>query len=196
MDAKVKVNIEGLKRFAKDVERGLKTGAKPIGDAFRQWAVRYRSAMQERFDAFSKGGGDWAPLKPATIAARRHGKGGKYKRGKKALGAAIATGGGQVSILRDTGVLFNTLSPEFIGAPGQHQKTIPYGIEVGFGGSAKHPKGGVTIADIASYHQEGKGPLPKREILVDPPPRVVEKMADDMERALLRLIKENQVKSG
>ena len=41
------------------------------------WARRFRSWAQERFDQASKGGGDWAPLKASTLGGRRLGGGTK-----------------------------------------------------------------------------------------------------------------------
>jgi hypothetical protein len=91
--------------------------------------------------------------------------------------------------LRDTGLLFAALSPIFAGAPGALQEFIKFGIRVGYGGPQKHSLGQTTsmatIADIASFHQNGFGTkLPQREIIVNPPPDVIQDMADDMTKAL------------
>jgi len=59
---------------------------------------------------------------------------------------------GSVEILRDTGLLFNSLSD---GSPGFIQQLNPLGITVG------------SNINYASYHQQGDG-VPKREILVPP----------------------------
>jgi hypothetical protein len=94
------------------------------------------------------------------------------------------------SILRDTGILMNTLSPT-LGMPGQIEEGIPYGVLVGIGGSDPHDGGGfVTIADIAMFHQFGGGNLPKREILVEPSDDVIESMTDDMLRAVAKIIQD------
>lgn len=191
MQPRVSITLElgPMKRFAERVHRSLRSGAPgPIRDAIKQWAYRYFAFTQARFDRMSKGGG-WTPLAASTIRARRHGRGGGYKRGKRALARAKATGGGRVSTLRDTGTLFNTLDPTFSGRPGQHRKNIPYGVEVGFGGPGRHPKGRATIADIATFHQFGGPRLPKREILVLPPRRIINKMADDLQRGVNREIR-------
>lgn len=184
MPGDVKVNLKPLERFSRLIHDGLRLGTGPIADAVRQWAVRYRSFAQERFDRYSKGGGDWPSLKLATIRRRRHGKGGRYKRGAKAHKKALATGGGQISMLRDTGTMFRALSPVFGRTPGQLQELIPFGIRVGFGGPAGHPGGPITVAELAEIHHEGKGNVPAREIIVDPPQSVTDRMATDARRGI------------
>ncbi len=195
-----KINVNGLEKMSREVRLGLRSSTPgPMLDMRKQWAFRYRGAMRERFDRFSKGGGDWEGLKASTIARRRHGGKGRFKRGRKALAKAKEGGGGQVSILRDTGQLFTVLSAVFARLPGQLERAIPFGILVGFGGSArKKTRGGktgkATIAEIASYHQEGEGNLPQRKILVEPSQTVQNAMASDAERAMKKIINRSQVR--
>ena len=166
----VKINLDGLKRFASSISDDLRgSGNGPIRAVFRQWAARYRSFIQERFVRNSRGGG-WQPLSPKTIARRRG-------------------GGTNAAILRDTGTLFMAMTPTF-GRPGGIQKDVPFGVTVGYGGPSKHPKGAASIADIAHFHQSGAGNLPARPIIVEPDARVQEQMAGDMERGIGRLVKE------
>ena len=186
LKATTKVNLKGLDQFLNELDHDLRaggqlTGGSPISNAIKQWAVRYRSFIQERFVLFSRGGGDWAPLKPATIKRRRKGRG-------SGLIAAI---------LRDTNTMFAALNPEFTGKPGAIQEKIPFGVRVGFGGPGRYSKRGkvgkATIADIASFHQRGAGHLPKREIIVEPSQKVVDLMAEDMRRALKRLAEDAKI---
>lgn len=174
----VRVNLKPLERFADAVHRGLASTTGPILKALKQWAARYRGFSRERFDRFSKGGGTWPPLKPSTKRGRRKGKRG--------------TGGRTFSILRDTGTLFGALDVVFTHQPGALEETIPFGIRAGFGGPARHPKGKATIADIAEFHQEGKGVVPEREIIVDPNQRTIDAMARDMLRAVEQLRKDSE----
>jgi len=199
----VSVNLSKLHRFKGIVVEQLTGGYGPINDALKLWGVRYRSWAQQRFNAFSKGGGDWKPLADSTIAKRRRGTKSNQQKLKEIWSARVALHkkdsktadvlGGQVSILRDTGLLFNALSPMFVGAPGALERRIKFGIRVGYGGPQKHTlgvKGAATIADIASFHQKGHLPhLPKREIIVNPPMQVVDMMALDIERAIERIAK-------
>lgn len=183
--ATVKVDLKPLIQFRKNVDQDLRSGGQqsggsPIANAIKQWAVRYRAYIQERFYNYSLGGGDWPPLKISTIRARR---GRKVKRGRSKIGLSAA-------ILRDTGTLFNALSPEFVNKPGAIQEDIPFGVRVGYGGPGtytKKHKGNATIADIANFHQIGAGHLPIREIIVPPSEHVIELMQQDMERALTKM---------
>lgn len=92
--------------MAEDLKKAIERG--DIDDVIAlvatKWGARYRSFVQERFDIFSKGGGDWPPLKASTVARRRKGR----KKSKKP----------RATILRDTNTLFTALQPQFRGAPG------------------------------------------------------------------------------
>lgn len=78
--ANVKVNLDGLKQFSAALSANLAaTENGPIRRAMRQWAVRYRGFVQQRFVTNSRGGGDWPGLSLATIYARRTGRGAKAK---------------------------------------------------------------------------------------------------------------------
>ena len=105
---------------------------------FKTWAVVYRGFASTRFAKYSRGGGDWPPLKS------REG-----------------------SILRKTGLLFNALQPAFPGNGGLAIRA-GLSIVVGYGGAAKHGKGKAKIADIAEFHQLGGPRLPQRKIIVQP----------------------------
>lgn len=163
MSKDVKVNLKPLHVTAANLPRKV----------YRLWGERYRAYIQDRFDRFSKGGGNWIKLSEATIARRRKGK-----KGASGLLAAI---------LRNTSIMFNAVSARFRSRPGQLQKDIPFGVVTGFGGSHRHPGGKATIADIASFHQEGvntgKVKIPARPIIVDPDKRTLDLMADDVLRA-------------
>ena len=185
---RVDVDLRGLKQFESEVREGLRDGVGPIRDAFTQWQARYVAFLRERFVKNSRSNWPWPPLAQSTIHRRRHGKGGRFKRGKRAYEKALASGGGQVAILRDTGTLLAALDVRWDGAPGKLNEIIPYGVRVGFGGPARHPEGDATIADIARFHQEGRGRLPQREIIVDPPGDLLRQMADDIHRAIERII--------
>lgn len=162
------IRLKGLKQFKSDVTQNQSEG--PIRTAIRQWGFRYRGAMQERFVKFSRGGGNWPPLKY------------KRKRGERKRAA----------ILRDTNTMFGALNPAFISAPGQYQEDISWGIKVGYGGPSGYVKGksAATVADVAEFHQTGAGHLPVRKTIVIPEPRVINSMANDMQRALIKLGKQ------
>ena len=147
---KVTVKIPGLHRFSKVVA----SGEGQIRKAYGQWALRYRSFIQRRFNDYSRGAGDWPKL--------------KYRQG---------------SILRDTNTLFTALTPTLSPPKGSINRMLEDGIEVGFGGNASHPAG-ATIAQLAFWHQTGAGNLPVREIIVPPDSATVRDMVQDMQRAV------------
>lgn len=167
----VKIDLDGLKRALSNIS------PEQMAPVFRNWGRVYSSFLYERFDKFSKGGGDWKPLAESTIMARRHGMGGRYKRGRKAYNKAKASGGGQVSILRDTGILLNALDPT-MKAPGNRREVTRDGIIVGFGGKDKHPGTDLTIVKLAEYHQTGGGRLPARPIIVEPDTKTMQKLRE------------------
>ena len=173
MPPDVKLNLKPLRRLKDGVSNGLRNPSEqnPVRDAIKQWAARYRSFVQLRFDKFSKGSGNWKPLALSTIRRRRKGKG----KGRRA------------SILRDTNTLFTVLNPTFTNRPGQLQKNIPFGVTVGYGGPGRYPGGKATVVDIASFHQKGSRFLPKREIIVQPDGKTLRAMADDMITAFRKL---------
>ena len=87
--ATVKIKLTRLEKYRTQVKADLNNQANgPVRKAMKQWGVRYRSFAQERFDAFSKGGGDWPPLAPSTIARRRAAQSSRKKpKPSKELGA-------------------------------------------------------------------------------------------------------------
>lgn len=176
MSQDVRVNLKPLKNLTTGVTEGLRNpqSASHIRDVLKKWAVRYRSFAQLRFDRFSKGRGDWQPLAPSTLRRRRKGK----RKGVR-----------KAAILRNTGTLFAVLDPTFTNQPGQLEKNIPFGVTVGYGGPGRYPKGRATIADIASFHQEGGPHLPKRELIVTPDSRTLNAMAGDMTAAFRKYTK-------
>lgn len=198
--ATVSVDLSSLKKFGVSIDAQLHHREQGhITKAFKQWAARYRSFVQERYDRFSKGGGNWAPLSWRTLLARRKGKGRKKfnlvkARRDKATGAKrgqlerFAASMIKASILRDLGILYTVLSPTFKSSPGAIEDNIPFGVSVGYGGPHKHAGGGkATIADIAMFHQIGAGNLPVRQIIVPPAISVLSQMTGDMDRAIKKM---------
>jgi hypothetical protein len=152
----VKITMTSLTAYKKVVNTQLKSGSPGVlTDVFKQWAIRYRSFIQQRYNKYSRGGGDWAPLKQATIDAK-----------------------GSSGILIDTGLMFSALTPVWQSPPGGINRFITGGVEVGFGGEAGRPDGLLTIAELAAIHQE------TRPIIVQPDNDTMEGCARDLERAL------------
>lgn len=166
------LNLRPMKRF----QATVKAQSGPVKKALKQWVAIYRAFVQERFDKYSKGGGDWPPLSPKTIAARRKAR--KKKKGRRA--------GRIAAILVDTGTLKGGLHPR-IRKPGRFDRKIPFGVEVGFGGPDKHLTAKkLTIAALARIHHFGLGKVPARPIIVEPDSHTRDLMIKVMEKALER----------
>jgi hypothetical protein len=178
-DRTVKLDITPLLRFEREwlKQHGTATFQGEIGKMWQQIGAVYLSFTRKRFIKFSKGGGSWPPLKRQRSKDRKAAKR-AWKRGKIPRMAAI---------LRDTGTLLNALT---IGQPGNKFNRVSYGIQVGFGGPSRHGKGKATIRDIAVFHNEGRGHLPKREILVEPEQQTTNRIISIMRAAINGLGKE------
>jgi len=186
----VTIKLEGLEHFQTAVTQQLNGYNGPIRRVLKLWAVRYRSFAQQRFALYAKGGGDWQQLAASTLKKRRVGKQSNVQKLRNIYSkSSINIQGVKPAILWDTGVLFAVLTPVFVGSPGAIEDDIPNGVRVGYGGPQKYTKrGSATIADIASFHQNGNLPrLPQRKIIVDPPSTLITTMTNDMQEAMQKL---------
>src|SRR5688572_9781218 len=117
----VYVEMSGIHRFQEEIDSQLRGDSEgPVNDAVRQWGARAKGFLQERYEKFSRGGGDWAPLAESTKASRRN-------EDKESI-----------AILIDTGVLVGALNPLVDTTPGQLNRRIPFGIIIGYGGGDPH----------------------------------------------------------
>ncbi len=169
--ATVTLSISGLEKFTKQIESDTSPALKKT---LKQWGARYRGWVTRRFIKFSKGQGNWPPLKLSTILRRKKGKGKS----------------GTVAILRDTGQLLQALAP-MLGQPGQLERYEGFGVVLGYNDSAMHMGSKVTIGDIAAFHNYGMGNNPVRLILEIPDPETLKKMAEDAERNFSKEAKDN-----
>lgn len=148
-----------------------------VGRAIQaRMGVQALSLIRERFVVLARGGsyeGDrWPPLKPATIAARRKTRA-DISGHKRAVKAAVSSGrkpptalayfgSRDVEILRDTGLLLNSLSP---AGPGQDSPATPeqiFGIGPGIVAVGTRRQGAVAH----HYGVPGRG-LPRRSLWPD-----------------------------
>ena len=128
----------------------------------RRIARRMRRQWFDRFDRFSRGGGNWKSTN------RRRGSRGRNR----------------AKILRKTQTLIKALSPVFRGLPGQWEKINGNSVETGYGGSARHPEAKMTGLSLARIHNEGLGIMPRRQIIVQPNAETRRLMIEDGERIL------------
>ena len=128
--------------------------------AMKDLAFIYLADTRKRYVKFSRGGGDWKALKPATIRNRRKGK-----KTKKTPRGSSGTGNKNAQILRDTGLLLNSLTP---GTTGSLVRRIgATKIRVGYS-TARHPNTKMTFQELADIHHRGLGNVPARPIFVEP----------------------------
>ena len=153
MASRVHLRLPGLKALIKL----FVAGRNPTYERMMiQLAAVYQADMRKRYNKFSRGGGDWAPLKKSTL------------RGRK--------GKGKQSILADTGLLRNALT---FGGRGSVLKMVDAKTaRVGFSDTMNHPDTGLSFAELAAIHQAGNPSknLPAREILADPSAAAKRKM--------------------
>lgn len=135
-----------------------------LAAAWTQNGTRYLAGTKRRMVSFGRGGGDWKPLADSTLRQRRKGR-----------------GAGSARILYYSGALIGSLD---VGAEGNLLEVVGKGVKVGFSG-AQHPDGGASMAEIATYHDQGGdgGKPPQRQILVEPDSRTAKQMRDDWKRA-------------
>jgi hypothetical protein len=184
LEVKVEIDLSGLKEYSRVIDTDLKSrGTGPISRVFKQWAVRYRRFSLKRFNRMASGG--WTPLKKQR---KRDITAAKRKRKKKARVR-------NAKILIDSGTLRTALNPTVTSQPGGILDLMTGGLQVGYGGPARHPNSvGSSIAEIAGYHQDGAGSLPERLIIVLPDKSTITAMEGDLARALNKLAKKNTVK--
>lgn len=158
--AEMKLDMSGLRKFG----RRLSVRSGPVRDMFEQIGARYLGFLRRRYVRNSRGGGDWEPLAPSTIKQRRGSKRRKTRSPRARTKTTTRGSATKVAILRDTGTLQRALT---VGASGNDFTLMRNGIRVGFA-DVPHPNGDdVTIAQLATIHDEGKG-VPERQILVEP----------------------------
>ncbi len=186
MAGKVEMNLKGIEHIRKRIA----DTSGPVDKMFKAWGEKYLGFVDQRFDKFSKGGGDWPKLKDSTVRRRR--KGGK-KRGGVSRAVSRLTGGGKVAMLADTGVLKGGLT---VGRSGNLFRRTSGGIRVGFGGLASHPGSKLTIRQLAIIHDQGvpEKNIPQRQILVKPDRRLRRRMNADLKKMLKQIAKEGERK--
>jgi hypothetical protein len=178
----VKLNLSGFKKLISNTKKSFESTSKNPTPVQRKWGRFILSFLQRRFNKFSRGGGNWKPLKKATIARRK-----KPAKGKK--------GGSRVAaILVDTRSVFNALKP---GKKGNlfiaFKRFRRSGIRVGYNEQDKH-SGGQTIHDIARYHNYGLGNLPERKIIVQPDAKTKTKIKKELKAEMIRNTKKSAIK--
>lgn len=79
--------------------------------------------------------------------------------------------------------MLEELSVDFERKP-KKTKDVPLGVRITVFDDSITYENGKSLSQIAKYHQEGAGNLPKREIVVPAPPYIERKMGKRMEKAI------------
>lgn len=162
MKLKVTASKVSVRKKLADLERRTESPDPNYQKWLQRAARRLRSFWFNRFDRFSRGGGNWKSTK------RRKGSRGRNR----------------ARILRKTQTLIRALSPVFRGLAGQWEKIRGNSIETGYGGSARHPEAKMTVLSLARIHNNGLGIVPRRQIIVRPDAATREQIRSDGERIL------------
>lgn len=169
--AKFKLNAKGIRRLIK-----LNGGSQHAWrTCLKLMAKRYSGYIIRRYKA--EGFGTWKDLEPSTIARRRKKKG----------------GGGRPRILIDEGTMLNSLT---IGNQRNHHLVGKLSVQYGFGNVAHPDAKGMTVRELAVAHQEGRGRLPARPILVEPSDTVKRVMMQFVKQAERRMLRKAQQVGG
>lgn len=153
-----------FQRFQKWYQ-ALKARGTHVPKAMITWRNMYASYIRRRFVKASRGDGTWPPLAPSTIARRRK---------------------NSSVILRDTGLLFAHVSPEFMPVTQFTLTGTKFTAAVDFIAEQQYPEAGVTVRDVLGFHQKGGGNLPQRKILVPPDAQTHNKMCAVMKKAIIK----------
>jgi len=119
-----------------------------VREVLKSWERLYVSFTLKRFDKFSRGGGDWPKLKAATIRRK-----------------------GSSAILVDKRYLR-------LGLASGIKSTSHSGSRIVFAFTNKsmHPEAKMSIAELATIHNDGEGNNPQRRILVVPDQQTVKRL--------------------
>lgn len=156
----VELPLVNLKRF----QRELSSRSSKMRRIRDTWTRMYAAEMRRRYKIYSRGGGNWRRLAPSTLAARRN-------RNKRSA-----------AILIDTGLMFSAFSPSFVSF--RAGDSGPMSVVISFGGKKRY-RSGDAVTTIMSYHNRGGGSLPKRQLLIQPPPHLRKQMAEAAKKILL-----------
>jgi hypothetical protein len=177
MDLTFRIDVEPLTRFLSDFAAALGQGTSNphVRNGLTGAQGEYFGAMRERFVAQSSGGGEWQEL-AGTTQRQRQRQGFNPSR----------------PILTRLAVLFTAMRP---GAPGSASEWGSNSLRAGFGGPAVHPGYGdrpasLTIGDLALIHQEGRGRVPQRRVLVEPQAVTLGNMRQPLAAAVQSIVDE------
>ena len=145
-----------LKRH-KTLQGAIATGTGPVKETLESFERLYRAFVLRRFDRFSRGGGNWKPNSDAVKRAKR-----------------------SSAILVDSRVMRLGLN---VGV--RATRITKNSVTFSFTNRARHPSASLTIAQLATVHDQGNG-VPKRQILVKPDAETTKRLLDMAKKKYLR----------
>ncbi len=134
--ARINVRLKGLERL----RASLSKPTPAVQAAFVRVESIYAQFIAARFDKFSKGGGNWRKIKPATALA----KGSTLILINRRDFRRWLPGGIRMRILKST-----------------HK----YRFMAGFKAGTNHPRARMPMSKLGAIHDRGQGVNPKRQIL-------------------------------
>ena len=136
------INLNGRVQRLVEVVEG---DPKALEGIFKIMDRIYRAFIRLRWRRYSRGEGDWAELRPATVKRKGHDL-----------------------ILIDTKLAYESVNPTFEEVFSiQLAKRTQFKAVVAFGSKESYPSG-LTVNEVMSYHQEGTDNMPARKVLVSP----------------------------
>jgi hypothetical protein len=151
------------------------------------WRNQFGAFIRRRFNIFSRGGGDWPALALSTVQGRRKGrKKADTKRSSLARSKGkLVSAGRSVSILRNTGLLFAHIAPDFMPVTHFASSGTRFTATVSFQAAKQYPGSKTTTTDVLIFHQRGGPKLPQRKILVPPDSKTKQQMANSLKKAVI-----------
>ncbi len=164
--ASLRINIGPLAKFKAPLskQRGdIKAGIKEASGIYVAYVLK-------RFDANSRGGGDWRPLKPETIATK-----------------------GSSAILVDTRALRQALGASIeVVVKTEPRLTVIAKLK----GRRRHRRAKMAVADLATIHHFGLGRVPQRKILIQPDRKTSSQMSAAIVRGIKKSIDKGKGRGG
>ena len=189
----VKIDDAAFQQQLDRLVQKIGSGQEPnLKRGLKQSAARYLDFVRRRYSRAARGDGTWKDLAESTKLGRLSKNQKVLKRYEKAYDTALekhkgdkrkaqseSLAGHRFEILKNTGILFNSLTT---GSPGSVTIEEPGSIQVG------------TAVRYGIYHQKGgtkPGHPPKREIIVEPDANTLKAITSTLEAALLKAITAN-----
>lgn len=144
--AKIKINSSNWKTYVKRIA----SSSSYTRELLNAWAKIYLAFLQRRFRTNARGGGEWKAIEDAT----------KKRKGSN-------------QILIEIGKLFRALQ---LGAAGNDVLISPATLSVLIGYSDANHSGSLSFRQLGTFHQEGQGNNPVREIFIPPDQKTMKQM--------------------